>query len=94
MAKDHDDKNDTNEDILDAYWRTGPLAEAKKNLNDFCANMLMQQALEQIVAELKLAEEILEDEQSTATEKVLAQQTITMLNISWTSVMEQFGTRC
>ena len=94
MSKDFDDNEETmNDEILDGQWRTGPLAEARKNLNTFCANMLLQQSLRLMVEEITMLQDIISDDSVSVVEKVSAQQTLAILQTTWVSLTDQFGVK-
>ena len=92
MSDNHDD--DVNEDILDNNWSTGPMAEARHNLNIFCSNMLMQKSLRLIVDEMLVLDDIIKDEDVSIVEKVTAQQTLTILNSTWVTLTDELGHSC
>ena len=95
MSDDNDfDDDSAREEILDSNWSTGPMAEARENLNIFCSNMLMQKSLRLIIDEIRVLEHILEDEDVSIVEKVQARQTLTLLNTTWTSLTDQMGYSC
>ena len=95
MSKDDEsDDNVTTEEILDSHWRTGPMAEARSNLNIFCSNMLMQKSLRLIVDEMLVLEDILKDEDVSIVDKVSARQTLTILNSTWMSLTDELGHTC
>ena len=95
MSKDDEsDDNVTTEEILDSHWRTGPMAEARSNLNIFCSNMLMQKSLRLIVDEMLVLEDILKDEDVSIVVKVSARQTLTILNSTWMSLTDELGHTC
>lgn len=95
MSKDDDSDNDAaTEEILDSHWSTGPMAEARNNLNIFCSNMLMQKSLRLIVDEMMVLEDILKDEDVSIVDKVSARQTLTILNTTWMSLTDQLGHDC
>ena len=94
MSKDFDDKEEImSDEILDGQWTTGPLSEARKNLNTFCANMLLQQSLRLMVEEITMLEDIIADDSTSIVEKVSAQQTLAILQTTWVSLTDQFGVR-
>ena len=96
MSKDYDEKDDeaVTEEILDNNWSTGPMAEARKNLNIFCSNMLLQKSLRLIVYEILVLEDILKDDDVSIVDKVQAQQTLSILNSTWVALAEDFRTTC
>ena len=95
MSDDNDIDNDAaNEEILDSHWSTGPMAEARRNLNVFCSNMLMQKSLRLIIDEILALEHVIEDEDISIVEKVQAQQTLAILNSTWVSLTDELGHRC
>ena len=95
MSKDFDDNEEEtmNDEILDGHWRTGPLSEARKNLNTFCANMLLQKSLKLMVEEIAMLEDLIADEDVSIVDKVSAQQTLAILQTTWVSLTDQFGVR-
>ncbi len=94
MSKDDSDKDAMTEEILDSHWRTGPMAEARNNLNILCSNMLMQKSLRLIVDEMLVLEDILKDDDISIVDKVSARQTLTILNSTWMSLTDQLGHDC
>ena len=95
MSDDNDiDDDAANEEILDAHWSTGPMAEARKNLNVFCSNMLMQKSLRVIIDEILALEHVIEDEDISIVEKVQAQQTLAILNSTWVTLTDELGHTC
>ena len=96
MSEDHDNKDDeiVNEEILDSNWSIGPMAEARQNLNIFCSNMLMQKSLKIIVDELRVLEDILQDDDVSIVDKVSAQQSLTILNSTWIALTDELGHTC
>ena len=95
MSSDDENDNDSvNEEILDNNWSTGPMAEARANLNIFCSNMLMQKSLRLIVEEMLVLEDIIKDDDISIVEKVSAQQTLTILNSTWMTLTDELGHNC
>jgi len=94
MPKDDDSDDVTTEEILDSQWSTGPMGEARSNLNIFCSNMLMQRSLRLIVDEMLVLEDILNDDDVSIVDKVSARQTLTILNSTWMSLTDELGHTC
>ena len=95
MSDDNDtDADAVNEEILDSHWSTGPMAEARRNLNVFCSNMLMQRSLQLIIDEILVLEAVIGDEDVSIVEKIQAQQTLAILNSTWQSLTDELGYRC
>ena len=95
MSDDNDtDADAVNEEILDSHWSTGPMAEARRNLNVFCSNMLMQRSLQLIIDEILVLEAIIGDEDVSIVEKIQAQQTLAILNSTWQSLTDELGHSC
>lgn len=95
MSDDDGNDNDSvNEEILDNNWSTGPMAEARSNLNIFCSNMLMQKSLRLIIDEMLVLEDILKDDDVSIVDKVSARQTLTILNSTWMTLTDELGYDC
>ena len=94
MSNDDDSDDITTEEILDSQWSTGPMGEARINLNIFCSNMLMQRSLRLIVDEMLVLEDILKDDDVSIVDKVSARQTLTILNSTWMTLTDELGHNC
>ena len=95
MSDENDvDDDSVREEILDSNWSTGPMAEARRNLNVFCSNMLMQKSLRLIIDEILVLEDVIKDEDVSIVEKVQAQQTLAILNTTWQSLTDELGYSC
>lgn len=95
MSDENDiDDDKAREEILDSHWSTGPMAEARRNLNVFCSNMLMQRSLRLIIDEILVLEDVIKDDDVSIVEKVQAQQTLAILNSTWQSLTDEIGHSC